>query len=229
MPPLALPSAATDTPQPFSRPTPSRKPSLQILSPSGLGASLPSAPPLQTAGERLLDADAARRRGIALHALLQHMTSVPRKLWADVVLTAAATLLPDDAALVPGVADDAMAILTDSELSVLFTSNARSEVSFSFLMMRDNAPMRLEGRIDRLLVEKDRALVVDFKSDANPPADAAGVSAAYALQLALYRKVAQRLLPGLTVDAAILWTEHKRLMQLDNPALDALVAGVTLA
>ena len=49
----------------------------------------------------------------------------------------------------------------------------------------------------------------------------AAVPQAYVRQLALYRAVLDKLYPGRTVRAALLWTETPELMELSASALDA--------
>ena len=225
-----LPAAAAEPVEertsitPLTLAPPRRRPVLPVLTPSRHDA--PWAPTgLETAGEMLLDATSARQRGIALHALLQHLSDVPQAQRPDVAESAARTLLPDHADLVAPVAGRALAILSDPALAELFSPHGRAEVPFSLIVEHKGAPARLEGRIDRLVVTPGRVLVVDYKSDAAVPADAGAVPPAYRAQLGLYRLAARRLFPGVPVEAAILWTETARLMAIPDAALTA--PGVT--
>ena len=88
--------------------------------------------------------------------------------------------------------------------------------------------MRLAGRIDRILVGKGRVLVVDYKSDANPPRIAEEVPAPYVTQVGLYALVAGQLFPELVVEAAILWTTLESLMILPSAALRKAVSAFTM-
>jgi ATP-dependent helicase/nuclease subunit A len=71
-------------------------------------------------------------------------------------------------------------------------------------------------------------VLVDYKSDANPPGDDKPVPAAYAAQLGLYAMVAGQLFPGKKVEAAILWTELESLRYLPSDQLREAVAGFTI-
>ena len=88
--------------------------------------------------------------------------------------------------------------------------------------------MTIAGRIDRLVVEPQRVLVVDYKSDAEVPASPDGVPAAYLSQLGLYAQIAGQLFPGRKIEAAILWTSLESLMILPAARLKQAVASFTI-
>ncbi len=121
---------------------------------------------LDSAVERLVDADAARKEGLALHALLQHLGKVDPALWPLVVPKAMPVLLPGAAKRHRIIGDRAISILSRPELAHIFGPNSRAEVPFLLDAWRHGAPTRLAGRIDRLVVDGSSVLVVDYKSDA---------------------------------------------------------------
>ncbi|WP_338608245.1 double-strand break repair helicase AddA [Pelagibacterium nitratireducens] len=212
--------------QPLRLGPPQRRAALPIITPSRHDEVwVPSG--LETAAESLLDARGARLRGIALHALLQHLSAVPQERREAVALSAAQTLLPDDPELAGPVAARGLAILCDPALAGLFGADSRAEVPFSLKVRQGGSEARLEGRIDRLVVGES-VLVVDYKSDAGVPGGPEAVSAGYVRQLALYRLAAQRLFAGKRVEAAILWTENSHLMTIPAGLLDAAVGDVTV-
>lgn len=84
--------------------------------------------------------------------------------------------------------------------------------------------MRINGQIDRLAVAGDTVLIGDFKTGrpkAHPPA--------YIRQLGLYRAVLQRLYPGKTVRAALIWVDTAEIVEVSATEMDAAVALVTSA
>jgi ATP-dependent helicase/nuclease subunit A len=178
--------------------------------------------------ERLLGAEAARQKGIALHALLQHLTRVPPDRRIDVAHAAAVTLLADRPQMADLVASEALEILSDPALAPIFGPDSRAEVSFALDGSRSGAPVRLTGRIDRLVVDETGVTVIDFKSDALAPETADGVPEAYWMQLGLYAKIAARLFPGQKISTAILWTTPRRLMVLDPNRLARTSAAIAL-
>ncbi len=200
----------------------------EIVSPSQLGGHGGTIEGLDPKAERLLDARMARERGIALHALLQHLTCVPRDRRAEVALAAAQTLLAEAPELAAPVAEEALAILSDPSLARIFGPDARAEVSFAVDATRNGVPIRLTGRIDRLVADRDGIMVVDFKSDAAAPESEEGVPEAYWAQLGAYAMIAARLFPGQSITTAILWTARKRLMVLDPKRLAAASGTIAL-
>lgn len=212
---------------PLTLAPPRRRPALPVLAPSHHEGEWVRAG-LETTAESLLDPRTPRQRGIALHALLQHLSDVPHSRREAVALSAAQTLLPDDPDLAAPVAERALAILSDPHLAAIFGTESRAEVPFSLIVAHRGTRARLEGRIDRLVYTPAHVLVVDYKSDARVPSNSEHVPAAYLRQLGLYRLAAQRLFPQAHIDAAILWTGNSTLMTLPQAMLEAAAGDVTV-
>ena len=187
---------------------------IAIVRPSSAFAIEDALRMLERTAEAAGDAELARQRGVALHALLQHLGRIAPADWERVSARALQVLLPAAPEEHAALALKARSILTRPGLAHLFGPGSRAEVPFLANASRDGAPVRLAGRIDRLVVEPDRVLIVDFKSDAAATLDPLGVPPAYLTQLGLYALVATQLFPGLRVDAAILWTSLESLLQL---------------
>ncbi len=203
----------------------------RIIRPSQADREADVARVLETGAEQLADRrdpESARREGSALHALLHHLSRLEPAVWDAVAARALPALLPDLPMAHAALAAKARAILTRPELAPLFAANSRGEVPILAQGTRNGAPVTLAGRIDRLVVAPDRVLIVDYKSDARPPATAETVPAAYLTQLGLYALVATQLFPGRPVQAAILWTELESLMNLPADSLRPRVASFTI-
>jgi ATP-dependent helicase/nuclease subunit A len=183
---------------------------------------------LDTAAQSAVDAETARKEGVALHALLQHLGRVPRADWAVVGARAMPVLLPDRPERHEAALARALSILSRPELAHLFGADSRAEVPFLIDAERDGNPVTLAGRIDRLVVTPAEVLVIDFKSDAAPPADPDGIPPAYRRQLTLYALVATRLFPAKIVRPAILWTALESLMFLPEEMLAESAGGFTI-
>ena len=186
---------------------------------------------LDTPAERLSDPrdpEAARKEGIALHALLQHLTKVPSEAWPAVSAKALVVLLPEMPEAHPQIARKAIAILTRLDLMHLFGANSRAEVPILARGSRNGAPVLIAGRIDRVVVEPHKVLIVDYKSDTAPPPDAGGVPRSYVAQLGLYAQIAGQLFPGKTIEAAILWTSLESLMILPSEKLRQGISSFTI-
>jgi len=183
---------------------------------------------LETAAEAALDADTARRRGIAIHALLQHLGRVPPAQRPGVAAKALETLLPQAPDLHAGILSRALSILGNPAFAELFGPDSRAEVPFLARARRNGEDVTLAGRFDRLVVTRDKVIVVDFKSDATAPRDPAQVPQAYLTQLGLYALVARQLYPQLPVTAGILWTSLESLLELPREALAEASRGFTM-
>jgi ATP-dependent helicase/nuclease subunit A len=185
---------------------------------------------LETNAERIgdpRDPEAARQEGIALHALLQHLSHIDPVHWDAVSARALPTLLPGSPSHAAILAK-ARSILTRTYREDIFGPDSRGEVPILAQGTRNTTPITIAGRIDRLVVKPGRVLIVDYKSDANPPGSLSGVPDAYLTQLGIYALVAQQLFPGQNVEAAILWTSLETLMDLPPALLRERVAGFTV-
>ncbi|MGV8831499.1 MAG: double-strand break repair helicase AddA [Devosia sp.] len=203
-------------------------PAIPLVSPSLAGKSAAPGTTLDSLAEQVRDADAARRQGIALHALLQHLGKLDPVLWPEIADKALAALLPDSPADHPALATKAISILSRPELAPIFGPGSRAEVPFLLDAKRDGQPISLSGRIDRLVIDEHGVLVIDYKSDALVPGGAGDVPAGYLTQLGLYALVASQLFPGRAIRAAILWTTLESLMNMPSDALAAGTVGFTM-
>lgn len=188
--------------------------------PSGLAGEgdAPGAGAAAGAEPALLGAEAARRHGIAVHALLEHLPGAPeeaRDALAAQILGAEPAPPDPDAALA-----EAMAVLADPALARLFGPGSLAEVALAIDPPGGRAPgaARMIGRADRILVEPGRITVVDIKTDRAPPADPAALSPAYRAQIEAYASAAAAAWPGREVRMALLWTATGALMDLGAPA-----------
>jgi ATP-dependent helicase/nuclease subunit A len=205
------------------------RPRIETVRPSSAAEPAPAERALDTAAERVVDAELARRKGIALHALLQHLTRIPPAERDPVAERALAALLPEYPAEHAELAAKAVRILHNPEFAELFGPDARAEVPFLATAHRHGTEIRLAGRIDRLVVTPQRVRIVDFKSDAIEKPGLSNVRPAYWTQLGLYALLARELFPGHAIEAAILWTAPESLMILPAGPLLAAVEGFTLA
>lgn len=180
-----------------------------------------------SAAQSLVNADDARREGIAIHALLQHLSTVPKDVRNAVARRALEVLLPDSPQRHTPISDKANAILSNPENAVLFGADSRAEVPFLAETHINGKPARIAGRLDRLVVLTDWVMAVDFKSDAHPPATPQDVSPAYLTQLGLYQLVGKNLFPNHTLSAAIFWTSTEFLMPLPDELLNKAMTAFT--
>lgn len=209
------------------RPVPA-PPTAELVSPSQARGKAVKLRALDRLAEQVRDAEAARQEGIALHALLQHLGGIDRALWDGIVPKALQALLPDRPESHEWLGDKAIRILNRPDLARVFGPGSRAEVPFMVAARRDGQDITLTGRIDRLVVDDDGVMVVDYKSDALVPGGPGDVPGNYVTQLGLYALVAGQLFPGRTVRAEILWTQLESLMFLPSDTLAAATRGFTM-
>lgn len=182
----------------------------------------------QSEQDALRPGEAARREGISLHALLQHLPNVDPKDRPQVALNALGILLPEfgerHSFLVKRVGE----LLADPELAFLFGPDARAEVPIIANGIENGRRFRLTGRIDRLVVSDGVARIVDFKSDMNPPARLDDVPHNYVRQLALYGLAIEAAWPDLEVKAGLVWTANGILTWLPSELVKSAVGDVLL-
>ncbi|MGE0845450.1 MAG: double-strand break repair helicase AddA [Flavobacteriaceae bacterium] len=178
----------------------------------------PAAPETQPARARPSAAfeggdETARRRGIAVHELLQILPDVDEAARKGLAAKLLRARLPAfSAAERDDLAASVLAILADPAFAAVFAEGSRAEAGLAGMLAgEDGAERMVSGRVDRIAVGADRVLIVDFKSDAAPPSEGAPVPAHYRRQMADYRALAAAAWPGRRVETALLWTAAPRL------------------
>jgi len=194
-------------------------PPARTLSPSDLeGAKIVPGDP---AGD---DRDAALARGRMVHMLLEHLAPVP-----DVDRRAlAASLLSSDVdadAVTPELIDDALGILSNPALAPIFGPGTLAEVGItaSLPALHDR---RIHGAIDRLVIEADRVLAVDFKTNRIVPSTPEDTPEGLLRQMGAYAAALAQIYPQHRIDTAILWTQTAELMILSPALVQAALSRV---
>jgi ATP-dependent helicase/nuclease subunit A len=165
----------------------------------------------------------AMLRGTLVHRLLQSLPDVMPERRREAALKYLARNASDwPESERAGLAQRVLAVIEDHRFTQVFAAGSRAEVSIVGRLSAPGLPQAaVSGQIDRLAVTQTEVLIVDFKTNQEPPKSLSAVPRAYVRQLALYRAVLGQLYPGRTVRAALLWTETAELMELSASALDA--------
>ena len=183
------------------------EPPVWFRQPVAAAAPLPPGRP----SARDVRSDAAASRGVAIHKLFQILPDIEPHRRA-----ASARRLLARRGFAPAEADEILnaviALLEHPQIAPYFVPSGLPEAAI--------ATQQMLGRIDRIVLDGDRILILDYKTDREPPATADQVSPIYIKQLQAYRDVLQILLPNRPVSAAILWTP--------DPPLHADHAALTL-
>ncbi|MEO0568357.1 MAG: double-strand break repair helicase AddA [Pseudomonadota bacterium] len=207
----------------FDHQAPDPKPRAKIISPSDLAGSkaLP--------GEEGLDEEAAKRRGRQIHKLLEFLPPVPPLLWSET----AADLLSNG----PDAADgeelqlllvEADRVLTKASLQPIFSKNALAEVPIS-ADWQAGSKIRIHGVIDRLVVENNRVLAVDFKTNAVVPTEPEECPDGLLRQMGAYSYALGQIYPDHTIETALLWTRNAHLMHLPQEIVIAALQNTSFS
>lgn len=179
-----------------------------VLSPSDLeGAkALP--------GEAGVDEDAAKTYGTLVHMLLEHLAGLApsdRKVAAEQLLRTA------DPATGKTALEETLATLDAPNLAPIFAPSALTEVAVTAKL----GTTRLYGIIDRLIVEEDRVLAVDFKTNRTVPDTPDACPEGLLRQMGAYSHALVQIYPKHRIETAILWTHTGVLMTLPHDTVTA--------
>jgi len=227
-------SRAPEVPRPAAAPRPAPdwlrspvppEPEFQTLSPSD---ALRAADGARVPPPRLAEAQ-ARRRGILIHALLQHLPRVEparREAAGLAFVQARAPGLPRPAFY--GLVRSVLRIIDDPDLAPLFAPDARAEVSLSGRVRAGGAERPVQGRVDRLSVTADTVRIADFKTG-RPPEAEAPLPPAEAGQIAVYARLLGQIYPGLTIRPMLIWTSGPVIRELSADDIAAALdrAGIS--
>ncbi|WP_315836401.1 double-strand break repair helicase AddA [Bradyrhizobium prioriisuperbiae] len=179
-------------------------------------------------GEAAAQRARALKRGVLVHRLLQSLPDIAAERRREVALRHLARNVADwDETERTALADQVAALIAAEKFAAVFAAGSRAEVPIVGRLTRFGLPpVLVSGQIDRLVVTPTEILIIDYKTNHNPPKTAAEAPAAYLRQLALYRALLGRLYPQAIVRAALLWTEAAEIMEIPAPVLDAELARI---
>lgn len=191
------------------------------LSPSDLGGA--KVLPGDVSGENA-DED-AKARGTAIHLLLEHLPSQAakdRQTYGEQLLRSQPDVAARDKALVVQVCD----LLARPELAFIFAPGTLAEVGITGLVPALNA--HILGSIDRLIIEPNRVLAIDFKSNRLVPDTADQTPDGLLRQMGAYADALTQIYPDRQIETAILWTETATLMSLPSALVSSALNRVTI-
>lgn len=152
------------------------------------------------------------RRGTVIHRLLQFIPDAAAENRDEIIKTFLDVNAPDfDEVEKQRIRQEVGRLLKDERFAVLFGPGSRAEVP----VMGEAGGKIISGQIDRLAVEGDKVLIVDFKTNRPAARRAEDVPAAYKKQLRAYKQLVEKVYPEKTVHTFILWTDTAVLMPME--------------
>jgi ATP-dependent helicase/nuclease subunit A len=191
--------------------------------PKPLAPSRPSGPEPATLSPLAVAGRDRFKRGLLVHRLLQSLPELPQPEWdmaARKFLALPIHALTQDER--EEIRAETLAVLTDPDLAELWGPQSQAEVPVVGLIPggAHGAEHALSGQIDRVVVTRERVLVVDFKTVRPVPAQDDEVPEVYLQQLAMYRAALARIYRDRPIECALLWTDGPLLMPISPALLD---------
>lgn len=151
------------------------------------------------------------RRGILIHKLLQMLpkfSSYEKKTEIIKTYLSKQTDVKED--VKENIEKEVLRVLSNKDFAFIFEGDSRAEVPVMGLLKGK----LISGQIDRLVVLKDKVLIVDFKTNRPAPIRAEDVSPDYRTQLDIYAGLIAQIYPNLPIEKYILWTNTLKLMKI---------------
>lgn len=160
--------------------------------------------------------------GKSVHRLLQVLPNLPSHTWHENADNYLKNRLPNSSSDARNeMIKSVINVMTDAKFSPIFLSDSAAEFSIMGSLMIKDEERIVSGRIDRLVVQDDRLLIVDYKTNYIAPSEISDISPSYIAQLAIYRAVLQPLYPNKKIEAGLLYTRTPKIIEVPASMLDA--------
>ena len=167
--------------------------------------------------DRPIDNDAAdgRQRGIAIHRLLEWLTTPPARTQEQLLRGIARELQRDSTD--PELRDwlaEAESVVRDERLADIFTPDQNTRIYTEVPLQYMQGERMVDGIIDRLLIGPDAVHIIDYKSHPVDAGACRALAAQYREQMRLYRTGVEQLWPRRAVRCSLLFTHSRTLIDV---------------
>lgn len=143
------------------------------------------------------------KRGTFIHKLLQYLPQVAPEKRIEI----AHKMKPIDIEIPTNL----FKLMQDERFKILFGPNSLAEVPIVGVL----GAQVVSGQIDRMVIEKNEVLLIDFKSNYHVPSSPDQVSPGYKKQLSLYKALLKNIFPDKVIKSYLLWTQNLTLMEIE--------------
>ena len=161
-----------------------------------------------------LSQDKQHSHGNIIHKILQHITSIKSqerlKFLSDIIEHDYSQLEEN---IRQQIFEEVFALINAPDLEFIFNAkNARSELSATAIFNNE----KYNVQIDRIIIEDNRILIIDYKTNRQVPKNKSQIDKSYINQLQIYKNIVSKIYPDKIVATAILWTANASLMMLEK-------------
>ena len=151
----------------------------------------------------------AQKRGIAIHALLQHLPLISADKRGEVGrewLSKHHSEQADEVRI--DWLNQAIKVIENQDLRDLFGVSSRAEVQIQGRVMYEGAMRNVSGRIDRLAVLEQCVMIADFKTSTFVPNQAHSIPVSHLEQLKIYAAVMKQVYPTKNIECWLIYTRN---------------------
>ena len=146
------------------------------------------------------------KRGSIIHKLLQFLPEVAAENRNHIIAEFLRRRAPELDA--EEIATEIKSLLENKDYGIVFGADSKAEVP----VMGKIGDKIVSGQIDRLVVDKNQVIIVDFKTNRRPPEKVPDV---YKKQLAAYKELLQNVYPQKEIKTFILWTNNAQMIEVE--------------
>ena len=155
-------------------------------------------------------------RGKTIHTLLQFLPSIPiekRNKAAEKFMERADAKYSTEEK--NEIIKEVISVINSTEFSEVFSENSRAEVPVSGQV----GNYLVSGQIDRLVVTENEVLIIDYKTNREPPVSKEKISRSYIVQMSAYQALLSQIYPDKKIRCALIWTAIPKLVELEEKML----------
>ena len=196
----------TDIPDFMFLPAAKEKPLSKPLTPSKPDEEPASTSPLIT-----IDDSAFYKRGNIIHKLLQFIPDIPKEQRIDYIAKFIKNKAPEFSEKEQQkIISEVTNLIENKEFGIVFSKDSKAEVP----IMGEDEGKIISGQIDRLIITDSKIIVVDYKTNRQPPKNINDVPPAYISQLAAYKALLKKIYPQKEIETYLLWTNSAYMMKI---------------
>jgi len=162
------------------------------------------------------DSDLHLRMGDITHKLLQFLPDISKTNYNKTIINfLSQTSLGLNQKQQERILKEVLQLLQNQDLNDIFGPNSMAEVP----LIGSIGGQTFSGQVDRLIISDNKILIIDFKTNQNPPINLREIDETYLRQIGMYQSALKSIYPNKIVECGLLWTVGPKLMMLKEEML----------